>query len=70
MVSFESLNGGSGVLGWPFTIPIAPEWGYYVMQTGTAFAVVASFVLVAADRPNLGLHRRGGFGAQEATHPA
>jgi len=70
LVSFESLNGGRGVLGWPFTIPIAPEWGYYVMQTGTALAVVASFVLVAADPPSLGLHPRGGFRTQEATHLA
>jgi hypothetical protein len=70
LVSFEGLNGGSGVLGWPFAIPIAPEWGYYVMQTATAFAVVASFVLLAADPPSLGLHRRGGFRTHEATNLA
>jgi hypothetical protein len=70
LVSFEGLNGGSGVLGWPFSTPIAPEWGYYVMQIGTALAVVASFVLVAAERPSLGLRRPGDFRTQGATHLA
>jgi hypothetical protein len=70
LVSFDSLNGATRVLGWPFAIPTSPEQGYYLLQIGSALAVVLSFVLVVADRPTWGLHRGLGLGGREATRSA
>lgn len=70
LVSFDSLNGATRVLGWPFAIPTSPEQGYYFLQIGSALAVVLSFVLVVADRPTWRLHLGLGLGGREATRSA
>jgi hypothetical protein len=67
LVSFDSLNGATRVLGWPLAIPAIPEQGYYLLQIGSALAVVLCFVLVVADRPTWGLHRGLGLRGSEAT---
>jgi hypothetical protein len=65
LVSFDSLNGATRVLGWPYSIPTVPDAGYYVMQIGTAVCVVLSVLLVTAGQPTWPLLRRAGFGARE-----
>jgi hypothetical protein len=70
LVSFDSLNAATRVLGWPYGIPTVPGVGYYVLQIGTAACVVLSVLLVSADHPTWRLFRRGGLGAQEAAGSA
>jgi hypothetical protein len=69
LVSFDSLNGATRVLGWPIAIPVSPEQGYYLLQVASAAAVVLSFLLVAADRPTWTLRSRVDLKAREAAHP-
>jgi hypothetical protein len=65
LVSFDSLNGATRVLGWSYGIPTVPDPGYYVLQIGTASCVILSVLLVTADQPTSGLLRRVGIGRRE-----
>jgi hypothetical protein len=69
LVSFDSLNAATRVLGWPYAIPTSPELGYYLLQAGSALAVVLSVVLVSTDRPTWWRHRWVGPTARKATRP-
>jgi hypothetical protein len=51
LVSFDSINAATRVLGWPYAIPTSPELGYYLLQAGSGLAVVLCIVLASADRP-------------------
>jgi len=64
LVSFDSLNGATRVLSWPYTIPTVPDPGYYVLQIGTALCVVLSVLLLTADHPTWRVLRRAGVGAR------
>jgi hypothetical protein len=70
LVSFDSLNGATSVLGWPYAIPTVPAPGYYVLQTGTALCVVLSALLVTADHPTWGILRRVRVGAPDSARTA
>jgi len=65
LVSFDSLNGATSVLRWPYPIPTVPDPGYYVVQIATALCVVFSVLLVSADHPSWRLLRRTGLGSRE-----
>lgn len=70
LVSFDSLNAATRVLGWTYSIPTSPELGYYLLQVGSAIGAVLALMLVAADRPSWPMHRPGGATAREAIRPA
>lgn len=67
LVSFDSLNAATRVLGWPYAIPTSPELGYYLLQAGSALAVLVSVVLVSAERPTWWRHRWVGPRGRGAT---
>lgn len=69
LVSVESLNAATRVLGWPYGIPTAPEQGYYLLQAGAAIAAVLAVLLVATDRPTWRLQRPNADAAREAIRP-
>jgi hypothetical protein len=70
LVSLDSLNAATQILGWPYGIPAVPVAGYYVLQIGTAACVVLSMLLVTADHPTGGLFRRSGLGVRSAAGSA
>ncbi len=70
LVSFESLNAATRVLGWSYSIPTAPKQGYYLLQVSAAIAAVLAVLLVAADRPTWHLQRPNADTAREAIRPA
>ncbi len=70
LVSFDSLNGATRVLGWPVALPVSPELGYYLLQVGSVAAVLLALLLVAADRPAKGFRSGVGLRAREAALPA
>ncbi len=62
VVSFDSLNASSRVLGWPYAIAILPGQGYYLLQAGSAAAAALSLLRVFADRPRWPFHRKPDLG--------
>jgi hypothetical protein len=65
LVSFDSLNGATRVLAWPYPIPTVPDPGYYVVQIATALCVLLSVLLVTADPPSWAVLHRIGPGSRE-----
>jgi hypothetical protein len=70
VVSFDSLNAGSRVLGWPYAIGTLPGQGYYLLQAGSAAAAVLALLRILADRPRWPSHRRPDLGLLPGMRPA